>query len=119
MGDSGGISLNLTAAEPVKEVKEKVSVFAHNNNAEEILKDKEVKKKDGGGEKEEVDREVISSLFGHNPEIPSLELGEVNPVQEDVFSARTFAELNLNSHLVQNLKHHGITTLTNIQSKVS
>jgi len=119
MGDSGGISLNLTAAEPVKEVnKEKVSVFAHNNNAEEILKDKEVKKKDGGGgEKEEVDREVISSLFGHNPEIPSLELGEVNPVQEDVFSARTFAELNLNSHLVQNLKHHGITTLTNIQSK--
>lgn len=121
MVESGGTSISLNLSSAPEPVKEKVSVFAHNNNEDQVAREKEVNKKDGDKQgshhMEEGDREVISSLFGHNPDIPTLELGQVNPVNEDVFSARTFSELPLNPHLIQNLKHHGITKLTNIQSK--
>jgi len=121
MVESGGTTISLNLAAPEEPVKEKVSVFAHNNSNNQEVREKEVNKKDGEKQQQQQqhdeDKEVISSLFGHNPEIPTLELGQVNPVQEDVFSARTFSELPLNPHLIQNLKHHGIITLTNIQSK--
>jgi len=65
----------------------------------------------------EPDREFVSSLFNHNPEIPSIEQKEFEATKEDVFSARTFSELSLHPHLVKNLGDLGISTLTTIQSK--
>jgi len=63
------------------------------------------------------DKEYISSLFNHNPEIPSIEQAEFEPAKEDVFSAKTFDQLNLDQHLVKNLSELGLKTLTTIQSK--
>ena len=63
------------------------------------------------------DKEYISSLFNHNPQIPSIEQAEFEPAKEKVFSAKRFDELNLSPHLVKNLSELGLTTLTTIQSK--
>ena len=71
----------------------------------------------GGGGKSEIEGEFISSLFNHNPEIPSIQQGEVTAPTEQVFSVRTFDQLNLDPHLVKNLAELGISTLTTIQSK--
>ena len=71
----------------------------------------------GGGGKSEIEGEFISSLFNHNPEIPSIQQGEVTAPTEQVFSLRTFDQLNLDPHLVKNLAEMGISTLTTIQSK--
>ena len=71
----------------------------------------------GGGGKSEIEGEFISSLFNHNPEIPSIQQGEVTAPTEQVFSVRTFDQLNLDPHLVKNLAEMGISTLTTIQSK--
>jgi ATP-dependent RNA helicase DDX31/DBP7 len=72
----------------------------------------------GSGKPPDPDRgEYISSLFNHNPEIPNIEQGEVTPAKEEVFSVRTFDQLNLSPRLVKNLSELGISTLTTIQSK--
>jgi len=67
----------------------------------------------------ETDREYISSLFNHNPEIPRVEQGQVTPANEQVFSIKTFddTKLNLSPRLVKNLAELGITRMTTIQSK--
>jgi len=69
----------------------------------------------GGGEKK--DENPVASLFHHNPQIPNIVLQDVEPTKEDVFSVKTFDQLNLDKNLVKNLKDLGITTLTTIQSK--
>ena len=76
-----------------------------------------VKDKQDGSRKPNEDKEYISSLFNHNPEIPTIEQSEFEPTKEDVFSVKTFDNLNLNPHLVKNLSELGLTTLTTIQSK--
>ena len=62
-------------------------------------------------------QEFISSLFNHNPEIPTIEQTEFEPVKENIFSAKTFDQLNLDPHLVKNLSELGLNSLTTIQSK--
>ena len=66
----------------------------------------------------EVKKDFISSLFNHNPDIPTLELaGNVEPVQEAVFTAKTFSDIAIHPHLVKNLGDLEIQNLTIVQSK--
>jgi len=118
--DSSGMKLNINLEAERKEEKKK-SVFDHNKKDSEDG-DNKVKTSfqgggSGGGGKNEVEGEFISSLFNHNPEIPSIQQGEVTAPTEQVFSLRTFDQLNLDPHLVKNLAELGISTLTTIQSK--
>ena len=111
MGEESGVKINLTStADPLPPQK---TVFEANQQKEP---DKTVQHNKS---KPEDDREYISSLFNHNPEIPSIEQGEFDPTKEDVFSVKTFdqPQLGLDNHLVKNLAELGITTLTTIQSK--
>jgi len=111
MGEESGVKINLTStADPLPPQK---TVFEANQQKEP---DKSVQHNKS---KPEDDREYISSLFNHNPEIPSIEQGEFDPTKEDVFSVKTFdqPQLGLDNHLVKNLAELGITTLTTIQSK--
>ena len=63
-------------------------------------------------------KEFISSLFNHNPEIPDLELaGNVKAVQEAVFTAKTFEDVAIHPHLIKNLGDLEIQKLTLVQSK--
>ena len=118
--DSSGMKLNINLEAERKEEKKK-SVFDHNKKDSEDG-DNKVKTSfqgggSGGGGKNEVEGEFISSLFNHNPEIPSIQQGEVTAPTEQVFSLKTFDQLNLDPHLVKNLAELGISTLTTIQSK--
>ena len=125
--DSSGLKLNLNLEVERKEEKQK-SVFDHNKKDSEGGNNK-VKTSfqgggggsqvqvGGGGGKPEIEGEFISSLFNHNPEIPSIQQGEVTAPTEQVFSLKTFDQLNLDPHLVKNLSELGISTLTTIQSK--
>ena len=63
-------------------------------------------------------KDFISSLFNHNPEIPHLELaGNVEAVQEAVFTAKTFNDIAIHPHLIKNLGDLEIQKLTLVQSK--
>lgn len=63
-------------------------------------------------------KEFISSLFNHNPDIPQLELaGNVQPVQEAVFTGKTFGDVAIHPHLIKNLGDLQIQNLTLVQSK--
>ena len=125
--DSSGLKLNLNLEAERKEDKQK-SVLDHNKGNVDGG-DNKVKTSyqgggsqgqgggGGGGGKPEIEGEFISSLFNHNPEIPSIQQGEVTAPTEQVFSLKTFDQLNLDPHLVKNLAELGISTLTTIQSK--
>ena len=126
--DSSGLKLNLNIGVERKEEKQK-SVFDQNKKDSEVG-DSKVKTPfhgggggsqgaggGSGGGKAEIEGEFISSLFNHNPEIPSIQQGEVTAPTEQVFSLKTFDQLNLDPHLVKNLAELGISTLTTIQSK--
>ena len=130
--DSSGMKLNINT-EAERNDEKKKSVFEHNKTNSEAGGNK-VKPSSqgggggyqgqggggggsGGGGKNEVEGEFISSLFNHNPEIPSIQQGEVTAPTEQVFSLRTFDQLNLDPHLVKNLAELGISTLTTIQAK--
>ena len=70
------------------------------------------------GAESEVKKDFISSLFNHNPDIPTLELaGNVEPVPEAVFTAKTFSDVAIHPHLVKNLGDLQIQNLTLVQSK--
>ena len=124
--DSSGLKLNLNIGVERKEEKQK-SVFDQNKNDSEVGDSKVKTPFHGGGSqgagggsgggKAEIEGEFISSLFNHNPEIPSIQQGEVTAPTEQVFSLKTFDQLNLDPHLVKNLAELGISTLTTIQSK--
>lgn len=60
----------------------------------------------------------ISSLFGNNPEIPSIGQRLVKPVNEKVFTAEKFSDLNVHAFSVSNLEQNlKITTMTTVQKK--
>ena len=72
----------------------------------------------GNSAEPELKKDFISSLFNHNPDIPTLELaGNVDPVQEAVFTAKTFSDVSIHPHLVKNLGDLEIQNLTLVQSK--
>ncbi|XP_046671153.1 LOW QUALITY PROTEIN: uncharacterized protein LOC124361158 [Homalodisca vitripennis] len=61
--------------------------------------------------------QYVSSLFGHNPEIPSLESKDVSPVCEEVFSNDTFKEFsNVHAFTIKTLEESfGVTKATVVQ----
>jgi len=101
--DSSGLKLNLNLEVERKDEKQK-SVFDHNKKDSEGGNNK-VKTSfqgSGGGTqvqgggvsssggKTEIEGEFISSLFNHNPEIPSIQQGEVTAPTEQVFFSEDF-----------------------------
>lgn len=60
----------------------------------------------------------ISSLFGNNPDIPNIGQRLVKPVDEKVFTAEKFSDLNIHAFSVSNLEQNmQITTMTTVQKK--
>nr|XP_031840983.1 probable ATP-dependent RNA helicase DDX31 [Nomia melanderi] len=60
----------------------------------------------------------ISSLFGHNPEIPNIGQRFVKPINEPVFTGTTFKDLNIHPFMISNLEQNmGITEMTIVQQK--
>ncbi|XP_024873332.1 probable ATP-dependent RNA helicase DDX31 [Temnothorax curvispinosus] len=60
----------------------------------------------------------ISSLFGNNPDIPTIGQRFVKPVNEPVFTEITFADLNIHPFMISNLEQNmGITKMTTVQQK--
>ncbi|KAJ8677157.1 hypothetical protein QAD02_012944, partial [Eretmocerus hayati] len=60
----------------------------------------------------------ISSLFGNNPEVPYIGQRLVRPVNENVFTADTFSDLNIHKYSVLNLeKNMEISKMTTVQKK--
>lgn len=58
---------------------------------------------------------VISSLFRHNPDIPSVQSSHVQQVREDLFSSDSFKDTPLHPYMVTNLEKLGFTMMTAIQ----
>jgi len=111
MVDTGEVKINLKSSSDEPEKTQ--TVQEHNRENREHHHAEQPQHRG----KPEEDREFISSLFNHNPEIPRIEQGEFDPTKEEMFSVKTFDQLNLDTHLVKNLADLGITTLTTIQSK--
>ncbi|EFN87010.1 Probable ATP-dependent RNA helicase DDX31 [Harpegnathos saltator] len=60
----------------------------------------------------------ISSLFGNNPDIPTIGQRFVKPVDEPIFTEITFEDLNIHSHMISNLAQNmNITKMTTVQQK--
>uniref|UniRef100_A0A1B6LZU9 ATP-dependent RNA helicase n=1 Tax=Graphocephala atropunctata TaxID=36148 RepID=A0A1B6LZU9_9HEMI len=61
--------------------------------------------------------QYVSSLFGHNPEIPSLESKDISPVCEEVFSNDIFKDIaNVHPFTVKTLEESfGVTKVTVVQ----
>ncbi|XP_076654681.1 ATP-dependent DNA helicase DDX31 [Halictus rubicundus] len=60
----------------------------------------------------------ISSLFGHNPEIPNIGQRLVKPINEPVFTGTTFTDLNVHPFTISNLEQNmNITEMTIVQQK--
>ncbi|XP_015433649.1 PREDICTED: probable ATP-dependent RNA helicase DDX31 [Dufourea novaeangliae] len=60
----------------------------------------------------------VSSLFGHNPEIPNIGQRLVKPINEQVFAGTTFTDLNVHPFTISNLEQNmKITKMTIVQQK--
>ena len=60
----------------------------------------------------------ISSLFGHNPEIPNIGQRLVKPINEPVFAGTNFSDLNVHPFTISNLEQNmSITKMTIVQQK--
>ncbi|XP_029166347.1 probable ATP-dependent RNA helicase DDX31 isoform X2 [Nylanderia fulva] len=60
----------------------------------------------------------ISSLFGNNPDVPTIGQRSVKPVDEPVFTEITFADLDVHSFMISNLEQNmHITKMTTVQQK--
>ncbi|KYQ57421.1 hypothetical protein ALC60_03382 [Trachymyrmex zeteki] len=60
----------------------------------------------------------MSSLFGNNPDIPTIGQRFVKPVNEPVFTEITFVDLNIHPYMISNLEQNmGITKMTTVQQK--
>lgn len=74
------------------------------------------KKAFGDVNKNQQPEEFISALFSHNPDIPRLDLTQVDPLHEKLFTARSFADVGIHPYLVQNLEQNlNITEMTQVQ----
>ena len=129
---SDTIQLNLVAEKPTKEAKKRVVVSLGQTDDDGTSEPKRprfergdksaavaaAQKTDSQNGPQQQSGEFISSLFNHNPEIPQLDLSStVLPVQEAVFTSRSFDEVGIHPHLVKNLSDLGMPKMTNVQSK--
>jgi len=115
------INLNLNADDDRATTEPKDSVAEHRRKQSEEDSDRagqsSRRQKEAPGPPGPDTDNINSSLFAHNPVIPKMVLKDVVPAKEDVFSLKTFDQLNIDKRLVKNLQELGITTLTTIQSK--
>lgn len=122
-------SERLPPQEEEKKKKEEVSPHpstpatssSQNPAAEPRGAQKREKRKERNGEqKGGEDRGFIktSSLFNHNPEIPSVIRPAVNQLKEKVFTSDSFSELDLHPHLVATLnKVLSVSRMTSVQKQ--
>ena len=60
----------------------------------------------------------ISSLFGHNPDIPNIGQRLVKPINEPIFTGTTFTDLKIHPFMISNLEQNmHITKMTIVQQK--
>ncbi|XP_015126837.1 probable ATP-dependent RNA helicase DDX31 isoform X2 [Diachasma alloeum] len=60
----------------------------------------------------------VSSLFGNNPDVPTIGQRLVKPVHETVFSERKFSDLGVHPFMVSNLEQNmNISNMTTVQQK--
>ena len=60
----------------------------------------------------------ISSLFGHNPEIPHIGQRLIKPINEPVFAVTSFTDFNIHPFMISNLEQNmQITKMTIVQQK--
>ncbi|XP_025112467.1 probable ATP-dependent RNA helicase DDX31 [Pomacea canaliculata] len=65
---------------------------------------------------QKVHGEPISSLFKHNPEIPSVKSANVPGIKEEVFASTKFQDTSLHPHLISTLEQRlGLTVMTRVQ----
>ncbi|KAL6427766.1 hypothetical protein ACFW04_008303 [Cataglyphis niger] len=108
----------VTEKSPILKVTERIDILNKrdkkkrkgkiiNNNRES---DKTSKLHKAGGK--------ISSLFGNNPDVPTIGQRIVKPVDEPVFTKITFADLDIHPYMISNLEQNmGITKMTTVQQK--
>ena len=88
------------------------------------LPEDEERENDAAGERsnssgKDKDQAFISSLFNHNPDIPTLDLTNVTPLHEQVFTSRSFSEVGVHPYLVQNLEQNlGAKEMTQVQMRI-
>lgn len=88
-----------------KEIKHKKKIV---NNKESVKTSKLMNKASG----------KIFSLFGNNPDVPTIGQRFVKPVNETVFTEITFADLNIHPFMISNLEQNmGKTKMTTVQQK--
>ncbi|XP_076454729.1 ATP-dependent DNA helicase DDX31-like [Babylonia areolata] len=90
--------------------------------AEDFAPPKKLARKDdqtsGGAPRgsKKTEKGVISSLFRHNPDIPTVKSRSVKTVKEEVFASTKFGDLPLHPHLVANLEEKmQLATMTRVQ----
>ncbi|XP_068227912.1 ATP-dependent DNA helicase DDX31-like [Palaemon carinicauda] len=73
----------------------------------------------GGNDKETADerREILTSLFKGNPEIPHVPESQIERISEKVFSDCTFEKLDVAPQIISNLKKYGFTSMTVVQQR--
>ncbi|XP_064114900.1 probable ATP-dependent RNA helicase DDX31 [Macrobrachium nipponense] len=62
-------------------------------------------------------RDVLTSLFKGNPEIPYVPQSHVERISEKVFSDSNFEKLDIAPQIVSNLKKYGFTSMTVVQQR--
>lgn len=60
-------------------------------------------------------KEIVTSLFIGNPDIPSIPESDVTRISEKVFSEDTFSSLDIAPRIVSNLEKLGFSSLTMVQ----
>ncbi|KAL0113247.1 hypothetical protein PUN28_012416 [Cardiocondyla obscurior] len=93
---------NITVSDKKRKRKHKENI---------LNKDKELDKSVKLGGK-------VSSLFGNNPDVPTIGQRLVKPVNEPIFTKINFADLNIHPFMISNLEQNmGITKMTTVQQK--
>ncbi len=119
--DESALTLNLVTTS--EDTKEKKKISAKREKEERDVDEgtplKKKRKKSEANAKPAAagaGDEFISSLFNHNPDIPKLDLAQVSPLHEELFTARSFADVGIHPYLVQNLDQNlGIKEMTQVQ----
>ncbi|XP_076232375.1 ATP-dependent DNA helicase DDX31 isoform X2 [Calliopsis andreniformis] len=87
-------------------------------NKKKKLKEKSANQSNVGNKQAHKSSGKLSSLFGHNPEIPNIGQRLVKPINEPVFTATTFTDLNIHPFTISNLEQNmQITKMTIVQQK--
>ncbi|XP_063972541.1 probable ATP-dependent RNA helicase DDX31 [Diachasmimorpha longicaudata] len=97
---------------------EEKNVFQRKGNKRQNEFSKEKNIPEDKGERKFNNFGKVSSLFGNNPDVPTIGQRLVKPVQETVFSKTKFNDLEVHPFMVANLKQNmNISNMTTVQQK--